>query len=203
MSILIKGMEMPEDGGLLCIKIYPNGKVAFDMDLKSRQIAEAFELPSHGDLIDVDEQIRLMRARDYDTYDDYVRALDMLDKAPTIIPAERKLKPCPFCGGAKIDIRTDDDGVSWYTFCNDCGVMCGYSMTKDDAINAWNERADAPANDTMKHGKWKPYYEVLEETPDYSVSASGYECSECGTIFHNQWDFCGNCGAVMEKIDEN
>ena len=56
---------------------------------------------------------------------------------------------------------------------------------------------------TVKRGKWKPYYEVLEKTSDYFVSAFGYKCSECGTIFHDQWDFCGNCGAVMEKADEN
>ena len=55
----------------------------------------------------------------------------------------------------------------------------------------------------VKHGKWKQHYEVLEKTSEYVISASGYECSECGTIFHNQWDFCGNCGAVMEKVDEN
>ena len=54
-----------------------------------------------------------------------------------------------------------------------------------------------------KTGKWKRHYEVLEKTSEYVISASGYECSECGTIFHNQWDFCGNCGAVMEKADEN
>lgn len=69
---------------------------------------------------------------------------------------------------------------------------------ESDAVEAISMLSSA-----QKHGKWKPYYEILEETADYFVSASGYECSECGTIFHNQWDFCGNCGAVMEKADEN
>lgn len=55
----------------------------------------------------------------------------------------------------------------------------------------------------QKRGKWKHHYEILEKTSEYVISASGYECSECGTMFHNQWDFCGNCGAVMEKVDEN
>lgn len=54
---------------------------------------------------------------------------------------KERLKPCPFCGGSNIDVRTDDGGLSWYSFCNDCGVMCGYSMTKDDVINTWNKRA--------------------------------------------------------------
>jgi len=47
------------------------------------------ELSNHGDLIDAEEQMRLMQACEYDTYDDYCRAFDMLDNAPTIIPAER------------------------------------------------------------------------------------------------------------------
>lgn len=55
----------------------------------------------------------------------------------------------------------------------------------------------------QKRGKWKRHYEILEKTSEYVISASGYECSECGTIFHDQWDFCGNCGAIMEKADED
>lgn len=78
----------------------------------------------------------------------------------------------------------------------------GVEIYSDEAVLVDYLRA-LPTVDPMKHGKWKPYYEILEETSDYFVSASGYECSECGTIFHNQWDFCGNCGAVMEKADEN
>lgn len=68
--------------------------------------------------------------------------------------SELKLKPCPFCGGTDIDIRTNDYGLSWYSFCNDCGVMCGYAMTKDDVMNAWNMRAgkieEAPTVDAVQ-----------------------------------------------------
>ena len=44
----------------------------------------------HGDLIDAEEQMRLMRACEYDTYDDYNRAFDMLDNAPIIIEEEEE-----------------------------------------------------------------------------------------------------------------
>ena len=54
-SILIKGMQMPKEDELLCIRIYPSGKVTVDMDLQCKQIAEAVELPKHGALIDQDE----------------------------------------------------------------------------------------------------------------------------------------------------
>ena len=46
-------------------------------------------VPPHGRLIDAKEQImRIMQSGDYDTYDDYNRTFDMLDNAPTIIPAD-------------------------------------------------------------------------------------------------------------------
>ena len=51
------------------------------------------EVPDHGDLIDAQEQMRLMKACEYDTYNDYSRAFDMLDDAPTIIPEDREEKP--------------------------------------------------------------------------------------------------------------
>ena len=51
------------------------------------------------------------------------------------------LKPCPFCSGDKLEVRSDDGGISWYIFCNDCGVMCGFALHKGEAIEAWNRRA--------------------------------------------------------------
>ena len=55
MSILLKGMKMPKEDELLCIRIYPSGKVTLDMDLQCKQVAEAVELQKHGALIDQDE----------------------------------------------------------------------------------------------------------------------------------------------------
>ncbi len=41
MSILIKGLGMPADGELLCINIYPDGKVCINLDLNCERIATA------------------------------------------------------------------------------------------------------------------------------------------------------------------
>ena len=86
-----------------------------------------------------------------------------------------KLKHCPFCGGSNIDIRTDDGGLSWYSFCNDCGVIYGYSMTKDDVINAWNNRMEErKMNDftnektcSGEEQKRETVKELLEDTDKY------------------------------------
>ena len=59
-----------------------------------------------------------------------------------------ELKPCPFCGSTDVEAkahgrynyRTETDSVSWYIFCTDCDMICGYSTIKEAIINRWNER---------------------------------------------------------------
>ena len=54
-----------------------------------------------------------------------------------------QLKPCPFCGGA--DIRPFDNSV----VCNSCSASgpdlghCVGAECRNDAIAAWNRRAEA------------------------------------------------------------
>ena len=88
MSILITGMEMPTDGELLCINIYPDGKVCINLDLDCKQVATAVPVQPHGDLIDR----RSVNLEDgpYE-YQDWVEwALDQYQNAPTIIPASEE-----------------------------------------------------------------------------------------------------------------
>lgn len=99
MSLLIKGMKMPKENELLCIRIYPSGKVTVDMDLQCKQVAEAVELPDHGDLIDRDAFIgrqqswALLIAMGHGDDDEWVKCIGEicahLYDAPVIIPAER------------------------------------------------------------------------------------------------------------------
>jgi Lar family restriction alleviation protein len=53
------------------------------------------------------------------------------------------LKPCPFCGG-KATARKFENG--WYgVVCDDCPCDFGryWLYTREEAIEAWNRRADA------------------------------------------------------------
>lgn len=54
----------------------------------------------------------------------------------------KKLKPCPFCGSNKVEVRTDDEEISWYIFCNGCGAMDGYAISEDEMVKAWNWRTE-------------------------------------------------------------
>jgi Lar family restriction alleviation protein len=54
-----------------------------------------------------------------------------------------ELKPCPFCGGDKVDIHVSGmSGVALYysVCCNECGSSGGLAEAKDEAIGLWNRR---------------------------------------------------------------
>lgn len=83
MSVLIKGMEMPKDGEFLDLVITADGIVrAYDQE--DEKIAEAVELPDHGDLLDKDELSRLVG----ESFEYFLARLSL--KCPkAVIPAER------------------------------------------------------------------------------------------------------------------
>lgn len=57
-----------------------------------------------------------------------------------------ELKPCPFCGGKSWVIKIPNESNKKYVVVckdDDCGASLGnYSETREEAINAWNKRAD-------------------------------------------------------------
>lgn len=80
MSVLIKGMEMPERVQLL--ELHPDGKV---FTRKGYLVGEAVEVPKHGRLIDADELMADLKFVDA-TGEYYTEA--QIEYAPTVIEAE-------------------------------------------------------------------------------------------------------------------
>lgn len=81
MSILIEGMEMPEDGETVTLTICADGLV-FEEFKEPGDVFHAVPVPPHGRLIDADA---LMSG--VDDGDDVMFVWAITD-APTIIPAE-------------------------------------------------------------------------------------------------------------------
>ena len=85
MSILIKGMEMPDK--VTTIVIFPEGKArVFRQDIDHDEWLTAIEVPKHGDLIDRDAIPYIFgstHATEYDTVTKFV-----INKLPTIVEAE-------------------------------------------------------------------------------------------------------------------
>lgn len=88
MSVLIQGMEMPKDGELLCISIYPDGKVCINLDLLCRQIATAVPVPPHGDLIDRNALPWEKQGKMLTDQDEWGIDVRDIEAAPIIIPAD-------------------------------------------------------------------------------------------------------------------
>lgn len=98
-----------------------------------------------------------------------------------------ELKPCPFCGG-KAELKNDlQDRV----VCTDCRANGPYFLTSNDAIEAWNTRAERTCTMT----KLEPPL-LLE---------GWWSCSECGPVFPPCNDEiavwvlqqCPHCGAKV------
>ena len=118
-----------------------------------------------------------------------------------------ELKPCPFCGGDDIEIFStypyfrDKNAYGWMAMCADCGCAVGFILhepsmlcvefaTIDEAIAAWNARAERTCEWMLEHSgtlydKWR--------------------CSECGYLFVEprcdqgytdmEPSYCPSCGA--------
>jgi Lar family restriction alleviation protein len=67
--------------------------------------------------------------------------------------SELKLLPCPFCGGAATVGASEyyDGANTFYIYCASCGVQqMTTKIRTDEAIAAWNRRADHIRDTTKK-----------------------------------------------------
>ena len=53
-----------------------------------------------------------------------------------------ELKPCPFCGGKASIMRYSYITKEHYCFCTSCKVRMPNSLTREEAIERWNRRAE-------------------------------------------------------------
>ena len=91
-SILIKDIEMPKERESFTVTIKYNGLV-FDTETMI-QVAEAYEVPPHGRLIDADKLADSFEPSDFwnsDAEDNCFAAVRIVHSAPTIIPASEEV----------------------------------------------------------------------------------------------------------------
>lgn len=95
MSVLIKGIDLPKCGWYLDLVITADGVVR-DYGIEDEQIAEAIELPDHGDLIDRDA---LLDSSPVYVTASFGKSTEFISRckvnnAPVVIPAERSSDGC-------------------------------------------------------------------------------------------------------------
>lgn len=93
MSILIKGLQMPQKGTSVVIVIEENGNVSVPdefWDCELLQGVKAVELPDHGDLVEVERAYdEIAEQAGKGNYIDMDAVDAGLQNAPVVIPAER------------------------------------------------------------------------------------------------------------------
>lgn len=105
----------------------------------------------------------------------------------------QELKPCPCCGSAiGLYVLQDEKYGEWSVFCDICKTSLhneNHCDTRDDAISAWNRRAERTCR--------------MEKDDRYSEMYEGpmLRCTRCDApipeIFTGQYNYCPNCGAKV------
>lgn len=98
--------------------------------------------------------------------------------------SEIKLNPCPFCGGKARFLFED----STWVYCEECGCEGGYYDTQEDAIEAWNIRADVPDTDVgeiMAKAIDEFVAEALKYFTEYDLKHGYPTVADCKIILHD------------------
>lgn len=63
-----------------------------------------------------------------------------------------ELLPCPFCGGADVNLHEHKQAAMWWVSCKSCGLEAPSETgtTRIDAITYWNTRAAARLDAQME-----------------------------------------------------
>lgn len=85
-GVYIEGIKMPVGEELLCLNIFPDGKVTNHFKLRCDGIARAFPVPDHERLIEA-ERLKEVFHRNVVSGDAFDQLIDI---APTIIPADKE-----------------------------------------------------------------------------------------------------------------
>ena len=117
-----------------------------------------------------------------------------------------KLLPCPHCGGkAKIEDPTHSPWIR----CTGCGIRTAPYGWKQDAIKAWNRRAeDHNVQECAKDARWEEM--IVADNADYEIPQwQSARCSACNkyyttpyAYYFEKFPYCPNCGAKMEADDD-
>ena len=113
-----------------------------------------------------------------------------------------ELKPCPFCGSEAKVLTMEYGGCNYYgVFCIDDmdskfqhGHCIDNFSSKQEAIDAWNSRADA-----RTRGSWLRYDDDESNTWECSVCHDVWQLED-GTPAENDMKYCFHCGALMEEV---
>ena len=120
-----------------------------------------------------------------------------------VIPIERRLKDCPFCGGKAVlnhgHIISATGQCLANVKCSECGIASRVVWSTDspeeavkEAIEAWNRRAERTAKAIT----------VMHPVVGSDRTIAGTSCENCGNIVNIFDNYCPGCGAKLDWSDD-
>ena len=83
--------------------------------------------------------------------------------------SRQKLKPCPFCGGEAVILAGFEEHI--WIFCEECKAEISAHTTEEEAIEAWNKRAEPPAVGIDKQ-------RLIDKLNSYHYTIIGMRCGK-------------------------
>lgn len=112
---------------------------------------------------------------------------------------KQELKPCPFCGSEANVIRNIIfGGYSVHCTNEKCGAHVFFDEAEENRSKneqRWNRRSESGKRSAEpKRGEW--IFHSIE-------SPYRWECNKCGDKVRARYNFCPNCGAMMERSEDD
>ena len=108
----------------------------------------------------------------------------------------QELKSCPCCGSSNgLYVLQEDEYGEWSVFCDMCKTSFhneNHCETRDDAVSAWNRRAERTCRVEVSHGSHGPGPRF-----EGDVWTMHHVCSECDGAIDRDDAYCKHCGAKV------
>lgn len=91
-----------------------------------------------------------------------------------------ELKPCPFCKEQERLFVQRSIGDAYWGKCLECGAEGPIAKTEQEAINAWNQRAERTCKMMKVHGDDGYTFVCSECNRPISYFAKDKYCPQCG-----------------------
>lgn len=122
--------------------------------------------------------------------------MDEMSEEKIVIPIERRLKPCPFCGSEAVHTESSyfRDTLIYCENCDAYFTVDSYAADEHDVIEAWNRRAERTAKVIEHEYRIGTSLNIVGEPK----ICHEYLCGACKKKVIGGDEYCSHCGCRLD-----